>query len=308
MRLLHHFQTSTFETFVFHPGVWRDTVITLALQNKYLMHAVFVVTATHLHHLQPHETRNKVLGLQHLSQALPLFRKTLAETSDFRGSHGEALVVCSALLLQYSWAPDSDGWHSVTGLYKGLRDVSIEFIGTLNLHSRSDWGSRDSASGGFLSLLAYSPRMHIEKHFRDNLIPLNIQEVFAHILACTKISDTQPDDPDDFIGPSRRLMTILSVLQLSHRDLSKCGLILDVARYLFTFPILLSPGFVNSLKKEDWRAQVIVLYYFAAVSRLTPERFWWMREKGLFKYEMVLRNIGDKCMECTRHATEVYER
>ena len=286
------------------PETWKDSVIALAVENKFLMHAIFLVTATHLQHLQPDERGHQLVALDHLSQALPMFRKTLCEASDFRGSRGEAVIACSMLLLQYSWTYDSDGWDCLMAFYKGMMNVVLEFIKSWGVTNRVDGLGM---SNRFTSLLLYSPRMHIEAYFKDVAIPSGIQAIFAHVLTCTQISDTQPDDENGFMEPSKRLMAILAALQLNHQELEASGLMLDVARYLFSFPTLLPIGFVDMLKKEDERAQVIVLYYMAAVSRLAPGRFWWMRERGFYMYEMVLQNLGNKCTECTRHVAEILE-
>jgi hypothetical protein len=282
------------------PELWKEAVITLALQNTFLMHAVFLVTATHLQHLQPNDTGHQLAALEHLSQALPKFRKTLAANSEFKGSHGEALIACSMLLLQYSWTYDSEGWSNLLGLYRGLRSIVIEFIETLD---GSD-GSRLTTM--FTSMLSYSPRMRIERHFQNTKIPSDIEDIFIHVLSCPKISDSQPDELTDFTEPSNRLMTILFALKLGMRDLEASGLILDVARYLFSWPNLLPNCFINLLRRDDERAQVILLYYFAAVSRLRADRFWWMRERGVYMFEAILNSIADRCTECTDRAREIY--
>ena len=282
------------------PELWNETVTTLALQNTFLMHAVFLVTAAHLRHLQPNDTGHQLLALEHLSEVLPRFRKTLAANSDFKGSHGEALIACSMLLLQYSWTYDSEGWSGLLGLYRGLTNIVIGFTGTLD---GSD-GSRVRKM--FTSMLIYSPRRRLERHFQNMHIPSDIEDVFAHVLCCRKISDKQPDELTDFTEPSRRLKSILFALKLGTRNLEALGLMIDVARYLFSWPNLLPNFFIRLLQQEDERAQVILLYYFAAVSRLRADRFWWMRERGVSKFESILESIGDRCRECTDLAREIY--
>lgn len=282
------------------PGIWKDSVITLALQNSFLMHAVFLVTVTHLQHLQPNETRYQLAALEHLSQALPMFRQTLAADSNFTGTHGEALIACAMLLLQYSWTYGSEGWSSLVGLYRGMKTVVLEFLETLKKTEDSHFTSM------FTSMLSYSPRMRIERHFQNMRIPSDIEDIFTHILSCTKISHAQPDDLKDFIEPSNRLKTILFALRLGQRDLEASGLELDVARYLFSWLNLLPSSYVSLIARRDERAQVLMLYYFAAVSRLRAERFWWMKERGSFMFEAILNNLGDKCTECTDRAQKIF--
>jgi hypothetical protein len=176
----------------------------------------------------------------------------------------------------------------------------MEFLESLN---KNDDGSSTSM---FTLMLAYSPRMRIERHFQNMQIPSDIEDIFTHALSCTKISGAQPDELSDFKEPSNRLKTIFFALKLGPRHLEESGLMLDVARYLFSWPNLLPNSFISLLRREDERAQVIMLYYFAAVSKLRADRFWWMRERGIYMYESVLRNLGDKCTECTDRAEEIF--
>lgn len=197
------------------------------------------------------------------------------------------------LLLQYSWVVDSEGWNNLLGLYRGLTSVVLKLFDTVE-RSR------------FSSMLKYSPRMRIECHLGSCTVPSD-EAIFAHCLTCTKISNTQNVHLDDFIDLSRRLMTILHALKLRRRDLETSDLILDIARYLFSLPNLLPDGFIGLLMIEDGRAQVMLLYYFAAVSRLPTERFWWMRERAVYMFEAISTNLGDTCMECTGRAREILD-
>jgi hypothetical protein len=297
LRLLHHFQNFTFETFIMEPGTWKDIVMDLALQSPFLMHVVFLVTSIHLQHLQPYEPSHQLVALENLSLALPQFRETLASGSKFEKSHGKALVVCSMLLLQYSWTYDSEGWRSLETFYRGLTSVVLKFIES----------SHSYEPDSFTGMLAYSPRLHIEGYFENTPISPSIGGIFAHILTCTKISQSQPDNMNDLIEPSRRLMTILLGISLGWQKIEAEGLTLAVARYLFSFPNLLRAGFFELLKKEDERVLVVMLYYFAAVSRLPAERFWWMKERGVYMYKRILEHLGDKCSECTSYGVGIFE-
>ena len=211
LRLLHHFQNFTFETFVMDPGTWKDIVMDLALQNPFLMHVVFLVTSIHLQHLQPYEPSHQLVALENLSLALPQFRETLASKSKFEKSHGKALVVCSMLLLQYSWTYDSEGWRGLETFYRGLTSVVLKFIESSHVYEPDS----------FTGMLAYSPRLHIEGYFENTPISPRMGSIFAHVLTCTKISQSQPDDTNDIIEPSRRLMTILLGISLVGRRLKR---------------------------------------------------------------------------------------
>src|SRR5271163_208158 len=155
-------------------------------QNEFVMHAVLLVAASHLQHLQPSESGHRKVALEHLSHVLPSFRNALATLPVGSGSSADALLACSMLILQYSWEftlstvqdanPYAEGFGSLLGLYSGLRYIVFEII-----DARSD--SR------FDSMLTYSPRLKIERHFEDSNLPSEIEAFFGHCLTCTKISD-----------------------------------------------------------------------------------------------------------------------
>jgi hypothetical protein len=157
-------------------------------------------------------------------------------------------------------------------------------------------------------MLTYSPRSKIERRFEDSTLPSEIEAFFDHCLTCTKISDNKDRNMSDCMDAAHRLIPILCALMLGRHCLEASGLILDVARYLFAWPNLLSDDFINLVKINDERCQVILLYYFAAVSRLHSERFWWMRERSVYTCEAILLRLGDRCEECTSWARELVSK
>jgi hypothetical protein len=214
------------------------------------MHAVLLVTASHLQHLQLFEARHRTVALEHLSQTLPSFRNALATLTASRGGSADALLACSMLLLQYSWkftlstaqnmSCDPEGFGSLLGLYSGLRYIVFEI-----LDARA--GSR------FDSMLTYSPRLKTERHFEDTTFTSEIEAFFDHCLTCTKISGTKPRNLSDCIDAAHHLIPILCALMLGRHCLEASGLMLDVARYLFAWPNLLSDDFINLVKVNDER-------------------------------------------------------
>lgn len=258
------------------------------------MHAVFLVTAKHLHHLQPSERRHEMLSLQSLSQTIPLFRSSLATTSGRSGNKCDALIACSMLLLQYSWTLNSSGWRCISGLYKGVRQTVLNFW---------DFGEESRLA----PMLAYSPRLHLEQHLKDKATPADIEAMFSHFLRCSKISENSNGTSDDIVIPSQRLIAIMCSIRLGRPYLEKAGLMRAVARYLFSWPGLLPEGIVDLLRMRDTRAQVLMLYYFAIVSRLPSESFWWMRERAVFMCSGIFASLGERCEECTGPARKLLE-
>jgi hypothetical protein len=275
------------------------------MQNEFLMHSVLLVAASHLQHLQPTENRHRKVALEHLSQTLPSFRNALAALPDRRRDTADALLACSMLILQYSWEfngstirdanPNPEGFGSLLGLYSGLRYIVFEII--------------DERSGSrFDSMLTYSPRLKIESYFKDSNLPSEIEVFFGHCLTCTKISDNKSGSVNGCVDAAHRLIPILCALKLGRRCLEASGLILDVARYLFAWPNLLSDDFIHLVKISDERSQVVLLYYFAAVLNIRSERFWWMRDRSVYMCDTILLRLGDRCEECTGWARELISR
>lgn len=263
------------------------------------MHAIFLVAATHLQYLQPHESRHRVIALQNLSQVLPAFRTeidTFSDSKTYPAETAEALVACSLLLLQYTWNFDSEVWNhdeSLTGLYRGLTSITLSCM--------------DRVISGCLSpFLAYSPRLHIEQCMRLAGVAHKIDAVFLHILTCTKISDIQPENPSDFYDPIERINSILWALDAERNGFGGVDLELPAARYLFSLPNWLPDGFIALAKAKDGRAQAVLLYMFAAISRLGSERFWWMRKRALNVFEEISLILGNRCEMCTGRAKEIF--
>lgn len=117
----------------------------------------------------------------------------------------------------------------------------------------------------------------------------------------------RPVDVNVLGVPSKRLMTIISVLEMGWEKVEREGLALAVARYLFSWPNLLPTFFLEMLKKEDRRVLVLMLYYFATVSRLPGERYWWMKERAVNMYGRVLESLGDSCAECRSYGVAIFE-
>jgi hypothetical protein len=260
------------------------------------MHAIFTIAATHLQHLQPNEKRYRIVALQNLSQVLPVFRNALdniSESNEYSAEMGEALIACSMLLLQYSWNSDSQFSQngSSIGLYRGLNSIIESCI--------------DRVKDGFLfQMLNYSPQLHIEQCMKSSGVVCNIEGVFLHMLTCTTISDIQPENPSTFYDPIQRLSTILWALD-SDRN-GELGLEFAAARYLFTLPDWLPDSFISLAKTNDGRARALLLYFFAAISKLRSERFWWMRKKSIYLFEEISSSLGDRCEECTGRAREIF--
>lgn len=80
----------------------------------------------------------------------------------------------------------------------------LDFIEGLNKSEKTRFISM------FRSILAYSPRICIERHFQNMQIPCDI-DIFTYALLYTEILDTQHDELSDFAELSNRLETIYTL-------------------------------------------------------------------------------------------------
>jgi hypothetical protein len=240
-----------------------------------------------------------------LSQALPGFRTALDSLSSDIPEHGDALLACSLLLLQFSWEftlPTSEeshsenaGWHTMLGLYRGVRNVINEV-----------WGM-NSKSSRFAQFWAYNPKKTIELYFENTIVPPNIEACFNHCLTCTKISNNKGDDLNICIDASQRLIGILCALKMGPRELEDTNLLIDVARCLFTWPTALAAKLFELSETSDKRCHVIMLLYFAAIARIRSEQFWWMRDRAIYMFETLFLTLQGECEECTGMIRQLFD-
>ncbi|OCK83170.1 hypothetical protein K432DRAFT_423561 [Lepidopterella palustris CBS 459.81] len=102
MKLFHHFGALTARTLIFGAEVWRNKVMVMSFKHDFLMHAILVVSATHLDYLDPHNPINRKASVFHLSKALQLFRHELSQplTKD----NADPLMATAILLFHHAWA------------------------------------------------------------------------------------------------------------------------------------------------------------------------------------------------------------
>ena len=126
MKLFHHFGTTTANTLIFGVSIWRDRIMALSfqacfpsflltiyyhnlsqppltfIQHDFLMHAILLVSATHLSYLDPVNIINYRASVQHLSKTLHLFRHALSQP--VTSHNADALMATAILLYHHAWA------------------------------------------------------------------------------------------------------------------------------------------------------------------------------------------------------------
>jgi len=264
------------------------------------MHAILVMTASHLRHLQPQETCFRKEELEHFSQVIPAFNAALSAPVTKDNIH--ALGACSLLILQYAWAcpdltaRDSDnavdfGFGGLSGLYSGMRSLGLSLLALQDQY--------------FQSVMFYRPIDAIKCYSEGSHIPAELEDFFIHCCQCPEWRKSGDEDFSIRMEAARRLIPILSALKLGEKQLQESGLMPDILRYLFVLPLLSSESYSQLLRNNDEPSLVILLYYFALVRKLLGEKFWWTRERSNHLCAWLLAKLGNKCERCVEWAREI---
>lgn len=54
----------------------------------------------------------------------------------------------------------------------------------------------------------------------------------------------------------------------------------DVSRYLFSWPVLCIPSFLELLEQRDHRALLLLYYYYKATRVVLPKEYWWAHQRA----------------------------
>ncbi|KAN0091720.1 hypothetical protein V8E51_017567 [Hyaloscypha variabilis] len=300
MQLFHHFATVTSGTLVFGRHLWEEKVLPSAFKHEYLMHALLFMAASHLRHLQPHNSCHRMAELEHFSQVIPAFSAALL--GPITEDNIYALPACSLLILQYAWAcPELNnrdvndavdfGFGSLIGLYSGMRSLSLSLLTIRDQYLHS--------------IMFHRPIFAIKRYSEGTSVVAELEEFFTHCCKCPEWCGTGDQNFDTRMEAARRLLPILAALKLGERELEKSDVMQDIPRYLFVLPLVSSEQYGHLLRNNDEASLVILLYYFALVRRLLSGKYWWMRERSAHLCEWLLTRLGDKCERCVGWAREI---
>ncbi|OCK87144.1 uncharacterized protein K441DRAFT_623504 [Cenococcum geophilum 1.58] len=184
MKLFHHFGTTTANTLVFGVSIWRDKIMALSFQHDFLMHAILLVSATHLSYLNPVNIINYRASVQHLSKTLHLFRHALSQP--VTSHNADALMATAVLLYHHAWANIELIQSSSSGESDSdvPLDLSMDPIFTLSSGLRgvflSAWKYLSNPSSSvFAASTLYRPRYSITRAANKSS---KMPEVFVTLL------------------------------------------------------------------------------------------------------------------------------
>lgn len=298
------------------------------------MHAILLISASHLSYMSPDKSEYQQASLFHLSKVLPRYRKEVSRA--LSTENADIAMAVSFLMIYYAWSNVdsfdmndrkcfiSDPLFAMTG---GLRE---SFISATLIIS--------SGRSIFSESIAYRPKdtideiaqrcsqtpAHFEQSFceeyyargnhgimdiRDDSIQ-NIPE-FSDILASGQQVDnnymwysvTRPHDSClvGFLDASVRLAPLCSIASevesTSHAGQSCEPIVLqggssskatfagplpitDLARYIYTWPYICSPGVLHLLARKDGSIILLLYRFYKTIKALLPEEYWWAHQRA----------------------------
>jgi len=95
-----------------------------------------------------------------------------------------------------------------------------------------------------------------------------------------------------------RLCLLSSFLPEAHDEAPDVGDHLpDIARYVFTFPVLCSRAFAKMVKRRDPMALLLLYHFYRASGKLLPRTSFWWAQKRVGMSEMLLKDWLYKRMQ-----------
>lgn len=319
LKLLHHFQIFTIPTLLLTFEVWGHT-LQLSFQFDFLMHAVLCVAARHLAMLQPESTTCQTAAASHLCRSLALFRQTLS--NDFTSINLDAFVATSQLFQYDVWAStdfvtsqDDDvlsfdpSKDRIFALSSGMKQVFLKtvplaldqpsvFMPQIAHNSRDILVKTAQMSKGRLD----DYQNHFSFHRPFNLDLLNIPLPRTRDTELADLNLSQGHLPkmqvlSDSIGDGyttivTELCLIMSFLHESN-TLKSVGadltLLPDLARYIFSFPVVCRGIFASMVQHSDPHALLVLYHFYRAVRILLPQdEYWWAHTRATLS-ETVLK-------------------
>jgi hypothetical protein len=238
------------------------------------MEAVFCIAAAHLHHLHPSRDDYHVTELQHYAGAISGLRDILDQPLTCRNT--DAMITCGFLLCLHGWtsvernfpcvATDLQfGLDNLIPLTRGLKSIFMEMMG--------------AKSEIWTKVAVYRPVIPIRACSDNTVFPAQLERSFEALYDKLWPHPRVSDHFELYMSECKRLIPVLSLLKLSRCGVGISPLQSDIVRYLFSFPILFSAGFVELLREGDKTGEIVLAHFYVAISGLVPEKFWWAQQR-----------------------------
>ncbi|KAL1963133.1 hypothetical protein VTN77DRAFT_8676 [Rasamsonia byssochlamydoides] len=303
--LMHHFENHTAKTLLFGAELWQHRVLPLALQvggeGGYLMHAVLLMAASHLHHLHPESAEYTHAEAYHLAHTLSGFRRALSRP--FQEQNADVIVACAFILLHYAWAvpfsaelsPDADGvidigTDNLLSFAAGLKSVIVttrdvdrnslrifkELLRPNSIQRFKDWAASAGSSYDFEGHFLHRPRID----------PASLNHADSD-RECFGLSCGSVDAVD-------RLIPVFYTIDAVSRGEDMAHLMSEVKAYLLMWPGKCTKEFEQAVRENRNEALVVLLCFYASTCWLMAKDVWWVQERSKFMCDAISKRLESK--------------
>jgi hypothetical protein len=190
--------------------------------------------------------------------------------------NADALLGCAMLLYCRAWASLEENKSSIASAIDfGLGSLIVLANGPKNIFTETFY----SKTTVWDMVALHSPKVSINKCAKQTKFPAELEQTFKDHFSNLKPRDGNVHRFDAYMQECRRLIPVISVLKLS-----KCGgdvlpYLSDSIRYLFTFPGFFGEQFLQLVEQEDECVQIVLTYYYATISLLASDTYWWSQKR-----------------------------
>jgi len=129
--------------------------------------------------------------------------------------------------------------------------------------------------------------------------------LYHHCMMCglgtKRASGASPDNTHAI----QKLLIVLRAIELSPQNIEESPVFHDIIRYLFTWPLQCTKGFMEHVESQEPVSMTALLYYYAAAASVSKGRVWWMQDRARGIYEVLRARLAGRCAECTGPAVEL---
>jgi hypothetical protein len=160
----------------------------------------------------------------------------------------------------------------------------------------------------FEAMVAHGPVTSVTQYAEHTELPPQLERFLACSYHSLRSSETSaPEDDAAFMSAAKKLVPVLVVLKLNLDGYDLIGIKSDVARYLFAWPAKSENALRKLIRSNYDAAQILLLYYYRAVSKLLPETCWWAQRRSTFFCGIILQQLRGKSKGYSHWATDLPE-
>ncbi|KAF2688334.1 hypothetical protein K458DRAFT_440034 [Lentithecium fluviatile CBS 122367] len=267
LELMHHWMADAVDTLSQRTDVkdmWRGNGPKIATHFTYLMHEILALSAFHLAFLEPDKRKEHfALGIHHQDHALRGMRKGLRDITEANAS---ALFATSTLITLSVWASrGQDALEPGPNTQNAIDDL-VDIFALIQ--------GMGIVVGAAQMTIVHGPFGPI---FRDPAHETSDQPMFAqileHIPGLMAIIENKESIEEEV---RRELVTFVALAHDTLLRSSRPCMDNRELRFLFFWPLHLSPNFLYSLRQRHEGA-LVVLMYWAVVLYASEPIYWFMK-------------------------------